>query len=294
MDFLFPFVTSEDPAWRDQIQQFAPMFDICRFRDYGTLKYLMRGVEKFMPFIDRIVMLVAMDSQVPSWVNRKTVRVVTHDEIIPDGVLPTFNSSVIECFFNNIPDLSEKFIYSNDDMFPVGPMTEECFFKDGKPIINYKEMTVYNTSFLRMIKHTNDISARLAGVKAGAWFVKPAHFHAPMLKSVNLEIARRARADIRKSISRFRTSENINQYLYQDYYIYAGLSTSIPFAYNAKRIAFDHPSKAKTIAHDITCGRYQIYCINDEYHSNNNFEYAMKTIRAAFEQILPEKSKWEV
>lgn len=294
MDFLFPFVTSEDPAWQEQIRQFAPYFDVCRFRDYGTLKYLMRGVEKNMPFIDRIVMLVAMESQVPEWVNRKTVKVVTHNEIMPDGVLPTFNSSVIECYINNIRDLSEKFIYANDDMFPIGPLTEECFFSGDRPIVNYKEMDVYNTSFLKMIKHANDVAARIARKEPMRGFVKPAHFFSPMIRSVNRDIAFTAQDDIKKSISRFRTTYNINQYFYLDYYIFSGLSISVPFAYRAKRAAFDHPSKAKAIASDITSGRYQIYCINDEYHSNNNFDYAINTIRDAFEQILPEKSKWEV
>lgn len=292
MDFLLPFVTSDDPKWQEDILRYTKHFEPNRFRDYGTLKYLFRGVEKYMPFIDRIVLLVAYPSQVPQWVNRKTVKVVTHKDIMPKSVLPTFNSSVIECYINNIADLSERFIYSNDDMFPIGPLTEECFFRDGKPVINYTKRTLMNSSFLEMCKNTNDLAAELAGVGHDAGFIKPAHFHTPMLKSVNLEIVRKAGDRIRKSASRFRKPYNLNQYLYQDYYVYAGLSVSDENAYKAKRISYDHPSKTIEIVHDLLRGEYAIYCINDEYWWRS-LELELEKIHKGFERLFPNKCRYE-
>ena len=40
-----------------------------------------------------------------------------HREIIEQEYLPTFNSHVIEANLHKIPNLSEHFIYFNDDVF---------------------------------------------------------------------------------------------------------------------------------------------------------------------------------
>ena len=53
-----------------------------------------------------------------------------HERIIPNELLPTFNSTTIEMYLHRIPDLAEQFIYSNDDMFPIRPLQISDFFKD--------------------------------------------------------------------------------------------------------------------------------------------------------------------
>ncbi len=42
--------------------------------------------------------------------------IITHKDIIPEIYLPTFNSLCIELYLYNIPNLSNNFIYFNDDM----------------------------------------------------------------------------------------------------------------------------------------------------------------------------------
>ena len=294
MDILIPFVTSDDPVWKAEIAKYSPLFDESRYRDYGTLKYLFRGVEKFMPFIDRIVLLVSSESQIPEWVNRRTVRVVSHAAIMPDYLLPTFNSSVIECFINNIPDLSGRFIYANDDMFPLAPMTEDCFFRDERPVVNYIKMEESDTPFLKMCRNTSNLARTLVGdCDIKDWFYKPAHFFSPMLKQVNKALLDEAWKFLPGSYSRFRKEKNYNQYLYQDYYIASGLSINAPFAYTAKRALLKDDTQVEGIVCDIKSGRYQMYCINDEY-KGERVEDMMHLIRDAFEEVLPKKSVYEI
>ena len=51
------------------------------------------------------------------------MRVVTHKEIFPNpSHLPTFSSPAIEINFHRIPDLSNRFIYANDDVFLMRPI----------------------------------------------------------------------------------------------------------------------------------------------------------------------------
>ena len=85
-----------------------------------------------MPWIGRMHMVVAMDSQVPSWVNRDTVDVVLHEQIIPQYQLPTFNTMTIVKFMSFAPGLSQKYVMSCDDFYAVNPISRDILFdKDG-------------------------------------------------------------------------------------------------------------------------------------------------------------------
>jgi hypothetical protein len=105
-----------------------------RFSDHGELRYLLRSIEANAPFIDRIFLLT--NGQRPQWINQDhpKLRFVTHREIFPDpSVLPTFNSSAIETNLHRIPQLSDDFIYLNDDFFFGRPVTKQDFMTgDGR------------------------------------------------------------------------------------------------------------------------------------------------------------------
>jgi hypothetical protein len=68
-----------------------------RFRDWGTLRYLFRGIAENMPFVRKVHLVVSHESQVPEWVNREEVHIVLHKDIIPAEFLPTFNSWQASC-----------------------------------------------------------------------------------------------------------------------------------------------------------------------------------------------------
>jgi hypothetical protein len=105
-----------------------------RFSDHGELRYLLRSIEANAPFIDRIFLLT--NGQRPQWINQDhpKLRFVTHREIFPDpSALPTFNSSAIETNLHRIPQLSDDFIYLNDDFFFGRPVTKQDFMTgDGR------------------------------------------------------------------------------------------------------------------------------------------------------------------
>ena len=110
VDLLITYVDGSDEEWRKNLIQYAKNSpDITmdratnprRYRDLGTFKYIFRGIDKFMPFVDRVTLIVSSESQVPKWINRENVRVVLHRDFIPKELLPTFNSCTIESFLWN-------------------------------------------------------------------------------------------------------------------------------------------------------------------------------------------------
>ena len=72
MDIVITYVDGNDPEWKKDYEHYTdtPVMDK-RFRDWGTLKYLLRGVECNMPFVRNVFLVVSHPTQVPEWVDRK-------------------------------------------------------------------------------------------------------------------------------------------------------------------------------------------------------------------------------
>ena len=58
---------------------------------------------------------------------------------MPQGSQPCYNSNAIEHCIKNIQNLSEHYLYGNDDCFFFDKVTPEFFFKKGKPICRFKK-----------------------------------------------------------------------------------------------------------------------------------------------------------
>ena len=104
-----------------------------RYENHDELKYSLRSLEKYVPWINHV--FIVTNKQQPSWLKMtKKLTVIDHSEIIPKELLPTFNSCTIEQYLCNIPNLSEHFIYLNDDMFFNRETPKDVFFDStGKP-----------------------------------------------------------------------------------------------------------------------------------------------------------------
>ena len=131
IDFVVTWVDQQDKKWLKRYKDNVlgnSSEELIRFRDYGTLKYLFRGIEENAPWVRRVFLVT--DGQIPDWLNMDNpkIEIVDHKQIIDGEYLPTFNSNVIDWNLHKIPNLSENFVYFNDDMFLVKKTTPEDFF----------------------------------------------------------------------------------------------------------------------------------------------------------------------
>ena len=62
MDIVITYVDGNDPIWKADYEKHTnvPVMEK-RFRDWGTLKYLLRGIEVNMPFIRNVYLVVRRD-----------------------------------------------------------------------------------------------------------------------------------------------------------------------------------------------------------------------------------------
>ncbi|KAJ5770822.1 uncharacterized protein N7511_002873 [Penicillium nucicola] len=154
IDAVYTWVNGSDPKWKSDrdfwyqrwIQDTdTPARDIPRnqnngsndedgasaenhFRDNDELRYSIRSLEVYAPWIRRIY--VVTNGQVPSWLKPDNPRltIVKHSEIFENcSNLPVFSSSAIESNLDRITGLSDTLLYFNDDVFLAAPVWPEDF-----------------------------------------------------------------------------------------------------------------------------------------------------------------------
>ena len=141
IDLVIPWVDGSDPAWQQEKATFTGEGDgrTIRFRDWGLLPYVFRGIEQYLPWVRQVCFVTW--GHLPPWLNEQAprLRIVRHEDYIPEAYLPTFNSHTIELNLHRLPGLAEQFIYANDDMFFLQPLTRGFFFQKGLPVDKAEE-----------------------------------------------------------------------------------------------------------------------------------------------------------
>ena len=145
IDIVILWVDGSDPSWLEEKRKYLPpaakdSASANRYRDWGLLPYWFRCIEKNAPWVRKVHFVTW--GHVPAFLNLDTpkLNVVKHTDFIPAEYLPTFNSHTIEMNIHRIPDLAEHFIYFNDDMFLLRPMSEKDFFRNGLPCTYGREV----------------------------------------------------------------------------------------------------------------------------------------------------------
>lgn len=291
MDAVITYVNGADPIWQKEYNLVTNKSALQkRYRDWGLLPFLLRGIEQYMPFIENVFLVVSSDSQVPLWINRKNLHVILHKDIIPQKHLPTFNSTTIELFIHKITGLSEEFIYFNDDFFPISPLQKNDFFIGEKAVIHFSHHIFALGMYKKQCK-ASDSMARIIANQNTLWgYIRPQHTCAPMLKSSNEHVYNSLESELSKTISPLRKDYNVNQYLYSDYLYYTNKTLN-------KRLATKHCSmavySASKIAEFIKRQQSKIICINDVTMNESKILEMRSMLHEAFNSIFPNKSKFE-
>ena len=116
-----------------------------RFEHVDEIKFSVDSILKFAPFVRKIYLVT--DQQTPNFITRDEnsksydkVSIVDHSVIFAgyEKYLPTFNNRPIDTCLHRIPNLSEHFLYFNDDVFLINKTKPEDFFKNGWPVLRGK------------------------------------------------------------------------------------------------------------------------------------------------------------
>jgi len=335
IDFVIPWVDGNDMEWRKIKQQYLEMKeqdialepdDISKYRDWELLKYWFRSVEKYAPWVNRVHFIT--HGHIPDWldVNHPLLNIVLHTDFIDKSHLPIFNPFPLEMNLHRIKDLSEYFVYFNDDMYLINDVAKEDFFRGNLPcdeaVFGNIDSDNYDTEFPHVIlnavgvinrnfhfptqitKHREKFINEIyedqlfkneffikRGLFPGFYFH---HLPQPFLKSTFTELWNHESTLMNKVTSqKFRTLQAVNQYLFRFWQLLEGKFT--PSYYRKKGFAFFNPNnEEKEIVEFIENQKRQMICINDRVNiPKERFIQLRNLFKDAFEQKLFEKSSFE-
>lgn len=139
IDIVIPWVNPEDDVWFNDYKEACNKYDgdkhPARIRDFGIFNYWFRAVETNMPWVRYIHLFMYSETQIPKWlnINNSKLKIHFHREIIPEKYLPTFNSNIFFRYIYKLKDLSENFIYFNDDIIPFNYIEPSDYFENNIP-----------------------------------------------------------------------------------------------------------------------------------------------------------------
>lgn len=183
VDLVYLWVDGNDPVWQQQkanaMAESGRVFDPQavakgRFAENDELRYSLRSVEKFAPWVGTIHIVTA--DQCPSWLrsDHPKIHLVSHRELFAPEELPTFNSTAIEMTLHKIPGLAERFVFANDDMLFMRPVGSDFFFnEEGLPIARLAARKCRKSKSLYMNKVRR--AQRLVEEHTGKLYELPPH-----------------------------------------------------------------------------------------------------------------------
>lgn len=335
IDVVIPWVDPTDKEWQASKNKFLEDLNNDkvdnsenRFRDWDNFKYVFRGIDKFMPWVHKIYLITC--GQVPDWMNKEAddrLVIVNHSDYIPKEYLPTFSSHPIELNLHRIKELSEHFIYLNDDYFVINETSPEDFFVDGLPCdyaledpitpdhkdifnnILINNMVLLNSHYDRRMvlkeqkKKFYSMCDKKAFVtnmcfrplKRNHFFgLHYSHLASNILKSTIEKVWTENREILEATSShKFRNADDVNQFIFKNEQYVTGKFHPYNINRFGRAIQLDDTIEGavEDVCRTITDSDYKMICIND--CNIEDFDNTRTKINAALEKILPNPSVWE-
>lgn len=241
-----------------------------RFRNRDELRYSLRSLEMFAPFV-RKIFIVTMD-QTPEWLNtdHPQIEVVSHRDIYAHAdALPTFNSSSIETQLHHIDGLAEHFIYFNDDVF-LGQLCTWADFYLGNgasrffPAVHSIAASVIDDSAEEyLVADKNAI--RLFAERFGYVVHRPmAHVPHATRRSVLYELEETFAAEFEAcERERFRSRRDLRPIAFMGHHFGFATGRAVPSSISQRYLALWKPVIGGQLAGVLNTRRYKTFCIND-------------------------------
>lgn len=308
LDLVVPYVNPNDNNWKKLHEKYSN----CkgdnskqRTRDLNIFKYFFRSVAENCPWIRKIHLILQSESQIPEWLNVKNdkLHIVYHKDYIPAEFLPTFNTFVIEGLLHRIPDLSENFIYCNDDFVFPNPSNETDFFRNNLPVDNDR-LTKYLTCnpehdklykgigkcFFQKVLESNQKIEKIITGKCPIYYNY--HVALPLKKSLIKETWDKHTDLLTKALSdsKFRREHNFNAWLFRYIQLDKGLfvkSNIVESEFAYKELGHN---TMKSIMDDFISKK--VICLNDMINDNNE-NIIKEQITRILNAVFPDKCSFE-
>lgn len=308
IDIVYTWVNSNDEEWKKLYQQYRPDVQTdassdARFKSRDELKYSLRSWELYGNFFRNIY--IVSNCNPPEWLNldNKRIKWIYHEDILPNETLPTFSSHAIETSLHKIPDLSEFFVYCNDDVFLTKRVDSTDFFLSNK-ISKIRlekwgnvngEPTKGDPDFLNAARNGRELLEKTFNISCVALH---SHTVFPMRKTIVEEISERYRNEVLNTArQRFRSETDISltSFLYPHYAYLTGRAINS----DDKVLLVKSTKNFKKIFNDLLRDKDSNFnslpltiCINDGADSYKNEVWNEEVVKF-LNGFFPAKSSFE-
>lgn len=216
IDAVISWVDGYDPDYQKKLNDFCKQTSLVRshvieptrIQQSNEIYYCLHGLRRFAPWLRHIYLLT--NAQKPRVLDEladnefaKKIKLIDQNELLSrQGInTPVFNSLSVEWLMWHIPDLSNQFLYLNDDFFIIRDVKPEDFFRQGRLVLRgeWKVQTVHKwryffkrwlssqeawSSFIYKAnphRYWQEQSAKMAGYDRRFYLLPHAPF--PLLKS---------------------------------------------------------------------------------------------------------------
>jgi hypothetical protein len=328
IDFIVTWVDGSDPEWIKLYNRYAPEdkqknLDLRteRYRDFDTMRYWFRAVNKFAPWVHTVQFVT--NGQKPDWLNLDCPKLnwVKHSDYIPEEYLPVFSSRPIELYSYKIKGLSDHFVIFCDDIFLGDTVKPDFFFKKGLPCDSaildalapheFIDSNVLND--FRLINNhfdRNDVLKRnfvkwftpvYGKTLMKTFFMLPTkgfcnlantHMANGYTKELFKEVWALNRETLENTMAaRFRSPTDVNEWLFKYWNIVRG--TFYPVNPHKGKKYFSLTDHNDEIYNAICSRKYKEFVLQDSDEITDKATVE-KGLKAAFESIFPEKSPFEL
>jgi hypothetical protein len=316
IDVVYTWVDGTNPKFKEQFRTYwhdalsVPPESISsqRFRNNDELRYSLRSLEAFAPWVDNIY--IVTNGDIPHWLDtsHSRISIITHDEIFLDkSYLPTFNSNAIELQLHRIPNLSRQFLYFNDDVFLGRAVSRGDFItKSGGQYIYFQKNLLRSKTDRgsvqdRAYAYTQKVINMLWGKKRSR--LLPAH--APQLydKEILIYLENMIPEEFQKTSShRFRSADDLVLRVLYFFFLIESykvdeIHETVTLNWGSNDYSFvtlknDLWEMWKAFFH-IRLSRPRFFCINDDLGDSDSCYLILTSLRLFLHLYLPHPSSFE-
>jgi len=307
VDMVFSWVEGSDPEFRARREAHMSRYVAgegdeaeARIRQIDELKYALRSVNMFAPWVRRI--FIATDSRPPAWLaEHPKITIVRAEEHFSDPeALPTYSSHAVESQLHNIAELSEYFLYSNDDMFFGRPLKSTMFFSPGG-VSRFIEAKTriglgVNDPTRSGFENAARVNRQLIFERFGQVITRHLeHTAVPLRKSVLREMEREFPEDFaRTQASQFRSSTDIS--VTNSFYHYYALMTGRAVQQEKAKVLYVNTTTREGLDLLLMLRRkrsYDFFCLNDSSFPEVSAEERTVRVTSFLERYFPIPAPWE-
>jgi len=270
----------------------------CRWRDNGELRYSLRSLSRYAPWIRRVHLVT--HGQTPDWLDpaAEGLSVATHEDIFADpSVLPTFNSGAITASLHRLPDLADHYLFFNDDVMLSRPVHPSDFItEDGGTVVHVETWPPPRSLHEGSVVDRQLAFNQLLLGPGPVWML--AHSVKLFQRDRAEAIWRRWQPLFERTVAhRFRSSDDaLMHFLYFNTLLREGAPNRVVENGHGEtplvRVGPDQPVLASLAALEDHVGLS--FCVNDEVDDLVANGWLWDRVRAHLEQRFPEPSPFEM